>query len=92
MMYYISGCGSVYILTYSALFYQLHIITVHTLSQYTCVRDGKIGKDELKYDSLSKAANYIVKKRLLGHVRLKCFVELNNTKSATIAEVNGEEI
>jgi len=64
---------------------------VHTSSQYTCVRDGKIGNDEFKYDSLWKAAEVIVKRGLLGHVRLKRIMELNNTKSATIAEVNGEE-
>ncbi len=70
----------------------MHIITVHPPSQYTCVRDGKIGKDEFKYDSLWKAADAIVKKRLSGHIRLKRIMELNNTKSSTIAEMNGEEI
>ena len=65
--------------------------TVHKSSRYKCVRDGKIGKDEFKCDSLWKAADVIVKKRLLGHVRIKRIMELNNTKSATIAEANGEE-
>lgn len=69
----------------------MHIITEHSPSKYTFVRDGKIGKDEFKYDSLWKAAEHIVKKRLPGHVRMKRIMELNKTKSVVMAEVNGEE-
>jgi len=67
-------------------------MTVHTSSQYKVVRDGKIGKkDEFKYDSLWKAAEKIVQRKLAGYIRLKRIMELNNTKSAIIAEANGKE-